>query len=244
MRLGLRGILFDLDGVLYNAGEVIAGAAESLTWTRRRQIPHLFVTNTTSRPRLRQARNYGNDGSYDCPVRGMNARMTEMQAALALAGLPYVEAGIERRRRLAGVYQSRLAGMAGELGLATQRPAPAVRSTWNGFPLVAGLDAAASREAIEKSLAAEGVETRRYYDPPLHRQKLYRRFHQPGREPLALTDSISSRVVSLPLYAGLAFDDAERIARIVSTLELAGPKAPARHLPERPRGIPKSVCAS
>jgi HAD superfamily hydrolase (TIGR01458 family) len=51
MRLGVRGILFDLDGVLYNAGELIAGAAETLAWTRRRSIPHLFVTNTTSLPR-------------------------------------------------------------------------------------------------------------------------------------------------------------------------------------------------
>jgi HAD superfamily hydrolase (TIGR01458 family) len=51
MQLGLRGVLFDLDGVLYNAGEPIAGAAETLAWTRHAGIPHLFVTNTTSRPR-------------------------------------------------------------------------------------------------------------------------------------------------------------------------------------------------
>jgi HAD superfamily hydrolase (TIGR01458 family) len=43
--------LFDLDGVLYNSGEPIAGAAETLAWARRGGIPHLFVTNTTSRPR-------------------------------------------------------------------------------------------------------------------------------------------------------------------------------------------------
>jgi HAD superfamily hydrolase (TIGR01458 family) len=46
-----QGILFDLDGVLYNAGQPIAGAAETVTWARAQGIPHLFVTNTTSRPR-------------------------------------------------------------------------------------------------------------------------------------------------------------------------------------------------
>lgn len=51
MRRGLQGILFDLDGVLYNAGVAIAGAAETVAWARRQRIPHLFVTNTTSRPR-------------------------------------------------------------------------------------------------------------------------------------------------------------------------------------------------
>ena len=49
--LGLQGILFDLDGVIYNAEEPIAGAADALAWARRGRIPHLFVTNTTSRPR-------------------------------------------------------------------------------------------------------------------------------------------------------------------------------------------------
>ena len=44
-------ILFDLDGVVYNADEPIPGAVEALAWVRRRRIPHLFLTNTTSRSR-------------------------------------------------------------------------------------------------------------------------------------------------------------------------------------------------
>lgn len=45
----MQGILFDMDGVLYNSEEPVPGAAEALAWVRRREIPHLFVTNTTSR---------------------------------------------------------------------------------------------------------------------------------------------------------------------------------------------------
>jgi len=45
----MRGVLFDLDGVLYNGEEPIAGAAEAVEWVRGHHIPHLFVTNTTSR---------------------------------------------------------------------------------------------------------------------------------------------------------------------------------------------------
>src|SRR5262249_49913194 len=47
----LRGILFDLDGVLYNSGALIPGAIEAVRWVRERGIPHLYVTNTTSRAR-------------------------------------------------------------------------------------------------------------------------------------------------------------------------------------------------
>jgi HAD superfamily hydrolase (TIGR01458 family) len=46
-----RALLFDMDGVLYNAEEPIAGAAEALEWVRSQRIPYLFVTNTTSRGR-------------------------------------------------------------------------------------------------------------------------------------------------------------------------------------------------
>jgi HAD superfamily hydrolase (TIGR01458 family) len=46
-----RGLLFDLDGVLYNSEEPIAGADEALRWVCANGIPRLFVTNTTSRSR-------------------------------------------------------------------------------------------------------------------------------------------------------------------------------------------------
>jgi phospholysine phosphohistidine inorganic pyrophosphate phosphatase len=46
---GVRGILFDMDGVLYNDDRPIAGAAETVDWVQKQGIPHLFLTNTTSR---------------------------------------------------------------------------------------------------------------------------------------------------------------------------------------------------
>src|SRR5512145_2426054 len=47
----MRGILLDLDGVLYNSEEPIVGAAETIQWIKAGKIPHLYVTNTTSRGR-------------------------------------------------------------------------------------------------------------------------------------------------------------------------------------------------
>ena len=46
-----HALLIDLDGVIYQGGELIDGAIEALDWIRQQQIPHLYVTNTTSRPR-------------------------------------------------------------------------------------------------------------------------------------------------------------------------------------------------
>jgi phospholysine phosphohistidine inorganic pyrophosphate phosphatase len=46
-----EALLIDLDGVLYEGEEAIAGAAETVAWVQEHGIPHLFLTNTTSRPR-------------------------------------------------------------------------------------------------------------------------------------------------------------------------------------------------
>jgi len=50
-RVEAKGILFDLDGVVYDADRPIPGAAETVRWAQAEDVPHLFVTNTTSRSR-------------------------------------------------------------------------------------------------------------------------------------------------------------------------------------------------
>ncbi len=46
----MKALLFDLDGVLYTGNNAIEGAADVIDWCTDAAIPHLFLTNTTSRP--------------------------------------------------------------------------------------------------------------------------------------------------------------------------------------------------
>lgn len=46
-----RGLLIDLDGVVYRGDEAIPGATDTLRWIEDQRIPHLYLTNTTSRSR-------------------------------------------------------------------------------------------------------------------------------------------------------------------------------------------------
>jgi HAD superfamily hydrolase (TIGR01458 family) len=55
----LRGILFDMDGVLYNGDCLICGAVDIVAWVHAQGIPHLFLTNTTSRSRAVLAQKLG-----------------------------------------------------------------------------------------------------------------------------------------------------------------------------------------
>lgn len=47
----MTALLIDLDGVIYEGEKPLPGAAEALEWVGEQGLPHLFLTNTTSRPR-------------------------------------------------------------------------------------------------------------------------------------------------------------------------------------------------
>lgn len=47
----LKALLIDLDGVIYQSGQPVPGAIETLRWLDSQRVPYLFVTNTTSRSR-------------------------------------------------------------------------------------------------------------------------------------------------------------------------------------------------
>ena len=163
--------------------------------------------------RLRQARNYGKGQTYECETLGLNTRMTEMQAVLGTAGLRYVERGVKRRNELAALYERKFRDIE---GLEVQRIAPGQRSSRKDFALLVAAERfGVSRAQLEEALTRDRVETRRYFDPPLHRQKLYRWCDPTRAGSLSVTESVSSRVLCLPIYAGLANETAEALAERV-----------------------------
>src|SRR5207302_4705406 len=62
---------------------------------------------------VRAMRNYGDVGAYNPKWLGLNARMTEFNAALALSGLPLMDAKIRRRNAIAGMYTELLSSLPG-----------------------------------------------------------------------------------------------------------------------------------
>lgn len=46
----VKGVLFDLDGTIYENGRLIDGARETLEFCRQQRWPYRFVTNTTRKP--------------------------------------------------------------------------------------------------------------------------------------------------------------------------------------------------
>jgi len=160
--------------------------------------------------RLRIGRDYGNPGDYDTLFVGLNARMSEFHAATALESLALLDDQVRLRAALADRYS---AGLADLPGITTQEIAPDDTSTYKDFSIIVDPDGfGLSRDGLVRALAAEGVDTRNYFDPPVHRQQAYA--HLPTAC-LPITDEVSSRVTSLPMFARLDPDAVDRVVECI-----------------------------
>jgi dTDP-4-amino-4,6-dideoxygalactose transaminase len=166
--------------------------------------------------RCRIGRDYGNPGNYDCILVGINARMSEMHAAIALSSLDHIEEEITRRNDLAQVYKDALAGIP---GISTPSIRPGDRCTYKDFTVLVepeefGTDAA----SLSKLLEAEGIQTRRYFSPPVHTMRSYRSMALRNGN-LQVTNAVSQRVLTLPMWGGLEEEEARLVARAIERIQ-------------------------
>ena len=159
---------------------------------------------------LRLGRDYGNPGDYDCRFVGLNARMSELHAATALHSLALLDSALVRRRAMVSLFWRELGEVAGVRGPTLD---PGDVSTYKDLTIV--LDeqvCGVSARAMGAALAAEGIDSRHYYDPPIHQQQAYA--HLPRRE-LPLTDRLSGSVVSPALWSHMTDEQVAGIAAAV-----------------------------
>jgi dTDP-4-amino-4,6-dideoxygalactose transaminase len=157
---------------------------------------------------VRLARDYGKEPDYDVRIIGLNARMSELHAVVALASFEDLDERVVRRNEIARAYREALGTVPG-IGFPSVREGDL--STYKDFTILVdpdgfGIDAAALGEA----LAPEGVETRRYYAPPVHRTRAYRSVANGGSLPV--TDDVAALVLTLPLWEGMADEHVARMA--------------------------------
>jgi dTDP-4-amino-4,6-dideoxygalactose transaminase len=171
--------------------------------------------------KLRFARNYGDSGNYDPELSGLNARMSEFHAALALRGLDRLDARIDRRNRIRLNYERRLRTIP---GVSFQRISSGNWSSCKDFAVL--IDEAGfgkSRDWLFSALERENIQVRRYFYPPVHRQMLYREIWD--KRGLPVTESISDRILNLPIYSTLSDENVEKVCdAILRCHEFAGKK--------------------
>lgn len=168
----------------------------------------MIATRDTELARkLRVARNYGDSGNYDPESAGLNARMSEFHAALALRGLCGLDARIHRRNQIRSHYERRLRTIP---GLSFQHIAAGSHSSCKDFAILINEAVfGKSRDWLFDALEKENIQVRRYFYPPVHRQKLYREMWD--KRSLPVTESISENILNLPIYSTLSDEKVEII---------------------------------
>jgi dTDP-4-amino-4,6-dideoxygalactose transaminase len=101
-----------------------------------------------------------------------------------------------------------------------QAAQPGVRPT----PTQLVVDLGAARDAVEAALAADGVDTRRYFRP-LHAMERFRGL--PG-EPLPVTERLGRALLALPLHGELPVAAVDRVCNVIEGALRAQSPAPHR----------------
>jgi dTDP-4-amino-4,6-dideoxygalactose transaminase len=165
--------------------------------------------------RCRIGRDYGNPGDYDCRFVGLNARMSEVHAAVALASLDGIEERVGRRNALAATYRKLLDGIE---GVTLPSVPDGDRSTYKDFTILVDPDRFGTDAAgLATALRAEGIETRRYYAPAVHEMKAYRAAWTQTRD-LPVTETITARVLTLPLWPELTDGQLDRVVEAIARI--------------------------
>jgi dTDP-4-amino-4,6-dideoxygalactose transaminase len=156
---------------------------------------------------IRLGREYGNDGNYDSAFAGMNARMAEFNALVGLGSLALLEEAALRRNKTARLFQKELGKLP---GIGFQEVCQGNRISYKDFSITVQPEAfGLTRDELAVALAAENIDTRKYYDPPVHRQKAYRSYYDGS--PLPSTDWLSASSLSIPIWTHLSAETAAGI---------------------------------
>lgn len=174
---------------------------------------------------LVKGRDYGNGGDYNTQFAGLNARLSEFHAAMALASLEQLDDHVAARRAAATRY---IDGLADVPGVRTPAVAADDVANYKDFTLVFDDAFGLDRDAVAAALLVEGIQTRPYFWPPVHRHDAYA--HLPSVD-LPVTDHVAASVLSLPMFGDLRHDEIDRVVAALRALhdhadEIAG-RAPA-----------------
>ncbi len=161
--------------------------------------------------RVRCLSNFGIDpGDFKVHQAGTNAKLSEYHAAVGLAALARWPERAQLRRDRAREYQRRLLAACAGLEF-QQRPADGAYAAFCVL-LPRGADPALAAGR----LAVEGIETRRWYFPPLHLHPVFADAGIAGT--LDATMAISDRLLGLPFHLELDQDRMDRVARTLARI--------------------------
>ena len=152
----------------------------------------------------RQLRNYGQSDRYHHERAGLNSRLDELQAAILLQRMPYLQSWTERRRAIAHRYWAEINNPQLE---ALAKPSDPLSHVHHLFVLKASR---ISRELVLEQLTSKGINSLIHY-PVLghHQQAIAEHRLDPAGIPSAIKHS--ENCISLPIHPFLSDSEVDQV---------------------------------
>lgn len=156
--------------------------------------------------RIGLIKKFGHIGEEDYLELGINAKMSELHAAMGLCVLPKVDEIIANQRGLSEYYDLLLKNY----GLNRPRLVKNVTHNYSYYPVL--FESHESMMRVRQSLINHGIMPRRYFYPSLNTLPYLR---CGIKKSCPISEDVAGRVLCMPLYFGLAQDDVKRICQLV-----------------------------
>jgi dTDP-4-amino-4,6-dideoxygalactose transaminase len=189
---------------IFNFGDISTCSFHATKLFHTAEGGAMFCKDESLKSKLFYTHNFGHNGPYDFSGLGVNGKISELQAAMGLAVFPYIDKIIAERKAVVDFYNRYLI-FAGIRKLVLRE-----RTEWNYsyYPIIFETEEA----LLEKEVALNKVNIfpRRYFYPSLNTID-----YTKGNE-MPVSESISSRILCLPLFVGLEHSTIKIICKILN----------------------------
>lgn len=160
---------------------------------------------------LNDLKNFGIRGPEEIAFVGGNAKMNEFQAAMGICNLRHIDEEIAKRQKVVEHYRKRLEDVEGIL---LCKPQADVVSNYAYLPVV--FDGYKyTRDDVVEILSKEDIVARKYFYPLANEYDCYKDLDTADVTKTPIAKHIADRVLTLPLYADLSFEDIDKICDLI-----------------------------
>lgn len=164
----------------------------------------LFCNDADLNHKMFYSHNFGHNGQLEFHGLGINGKISELQAAMGLSVLPYIGQIIQSRKEAVSFYAETLDFNQ------LQQLKVRQNTQWNYsyYPIL--LQSEVQLLKVQKALNEAGIFPRRYFYPSLNTIDYIKGSVMP------VSEDVSSRILCLPLYAGLVQEELNLITSIIN----------------------------
>lgn len=161
-------------------------------------------------------KNFGFQDQITVEGVGINGKMNEVQAAMGLLQLKYIDQAIEKRKQITEQYRIRLSNIKGITFLDDLEN---INHNYAYFPIFINEEEyGISRDKLYKILEQNNIYGRRYFYPLISQIEEYMILPSANSDNLQNAEKMSKNIICLPIYPDLEHERIEQISKVIEPL--------------------------